>query len=202
MSLRNCIGILIVISLLSSCGKGDLDLTQEQEKDIASYMEQAELWSMSFKDKSLIPYGAFAPETKTSFSSIVSTGSSRMLINQFILDIGIVNDRYMHDWIVNYGVLIQEIKTDNAIAADETYFKNLTTEIATSIFNTDVIDPCIIEAHGVLQQHAYNKAVSYGSTSFSVNGPAFDLNNIMTLRGIGSGLYRMHRFIEARNKCQ
>ncbi|NNF36993.1 MAG: hypothetical protein HKN68_23015 [Saprospiraceae bacterium] len=196
------IGCLIIIFVFHSCGKGDIYLTEEQENDIASYMEQAELWSAIFNDKSLIPYGAFAPETIIPFSSVVSTDSSRMLTNQFIYDLGIANDRTMHDWIVNYGVLIQEIKADNVMAADETYFKNLTTKIVASIFNSEVTYPCIIEAHSVLQQHAYKKAVSYGSTTFSVNGPAFDLNSFMTLRGIDSGLYRMHRFIEARNKCQ
>lgn len=201
MTLRYFIGIITLITFLSSCGKGDLNLTQEQEQDLASYMEQAELWSLSLKDKLLIPYGAFAPETKTSFSSIVSTDSSRMLINQFIVDLGIVNDRFMHDWIINYGILIQEVKVDNITPADENYFTSLSLLIAESVFNSHSIDPYVIEAHAVLQQHAYKKAVSYGSTTYSVNGPAFDLNNFMTLRGIDSGLYRIHRFIEARNMC-
>ena len=165
--------------------------------DLSIYMEQAENWSYVFIDKALIPYGAFAPETKTPASPVISTEESRSQINQFIIDLEINNDRDMHDWLINYGILIREIKVSNVASANESFFKELSSKGLNSSY-----DPCVIETHAVLQRHAYHKALSYASTTQSVNGPAFDLNNFMTLRGIGSGLYRIHRFIEARNECR
>ena len=180
-----------------SCSKEDAYLTPQQENALLEYMDQVESWSVIFIDRPLIPFSAFAPETKSIQTSSAISLDSKELLDGFIMDLEIPNDRYMHDWLIGYGKLIRDIKVDNVLPADENFYRSLTER---GIHSTDSND-CIIKAHMELQRHAYNKANSYDATVQSVSGPAFDLNNFMTLRGIGSALYRIHRFIDNRNSC-
>ena len=202
MIIRNTKVLFVALFFLIACGKDEPMLTEIQKQEMEAYIIQAEAWSEIFIDKPLMSFSAFAPETKSPQSANIGTVESKALINGFVMDLGIPNDRFMHDWLIGYGKLIRKIKVDNVLPAEEELYRSLVANHIDLTASTGTDRACIMAAHIELQRHAYNKANSYDVTVQSVSGPAFDLNDFMTLRGIGSGLYRIHRFIENRNGCR
>lgn len=185
------------------CSGNDLELTQIQKEELQSFLNQSEQWYHMLKDEEEISLGAFEAHTFSPNNSQSPPQEATLAINSLISTLGVENDVEVHNWVIEYGSLIRDIKVANQVPAEDKYFRELVETYLPGISNPPRENlECIISVHMMLQEHALNKANSYSVNTVSENGELFDLDNYMSLRGLGSGLHRIHQFAINRKACQ
>ena len=184
-----------------SCGDNDIEYNGDQKDQLLEFLKESEYWNNKLAEIDLIPYSAFAAETSTSFTPDNSTEESRLFIHSFTDDLEMIDGREAHNWVIDYGSLLREIIVDNGISDEEKFFTRITLELLPELLGQKNLIDCIIESHTILQHHALLKANSYNVRKLSVNGDLFDLDNFMTINGLGSGLFRIYSFLVKRKKC-
>lgn len=188
--------------MLMGCSGNDVELSQAQKEELVSFLNQSEQWYNTLKDEDEVSLGFFEAHTFSPNNSQSPTPEATIAINNLVSLLGVANDVAVHDWVIEYGSLLREIKVENQVASEDKYFREL---VETYLPEANIVSVenmmCVVDAHVVLQEQALNKANSYSVSVVSENGELFDLENFMTLRGLGSGLHRIHQFALNRKAC-